>query len=68
MWVDFDGAEHPGEVLKVEGGGYLLCMIHTDPEWDYGRASARVMPEQVVAARITHVRPRTPDTAPDERT
>lgn len=49
--VSFDGGQFPGEVLKVETSGYVLCRIHTDPEWDFGRSSPRVMPEQVVAVR-----------------
>ncbi len=58
VWVDIDGATHPGEVVKDERDGFVICRIHTDPEHDYGAASARVMPEQIVAARTSHVRDR----------
>lgn len=54
--VDFDGAEFPGEILKVEQSGYVLCRVHVDPMWDFGSASSRVMPEQVVAVRRGRVR------------
>lgn len=58
--VDFngDGDWLPGEVLKVEASGYVLCRVHMDPAADYGRASPRVMPEQTVAVRIGRVKPR----------
>lgn len=58
VWVDFDGHEWPGAVEKVEHGGMIRCRVHTDPAWDFGRASARVMPEQTVAVRAGRVRPR----------
>lgn len=61
VWVDFEGNEWPGEVLKVERSGYIRCTIHTDPCWDFGSSSARVMPEQTVAVRSSHVRPREPE-------
>lgn len=54
--VTFEGAEFPGEVLKLEKSGYILCRVITDPEWDYGFASPRIMPEQVVAVRHGRVR------------
>ena len=58
--VDFegDGDWWPGEVLKMESSGYVRCKIHIDPLADFGRASARVMPEQTVAVRRSRVRPR----------
>lgn len=56
--VDFEGAEFPGEIIKPEHSGYILCKIHTDPCWDYGRGGSRIMPEQVVAVRVNRVRPR----------
>lgn len=67
VWVDFEGHEWAGIVLKVETSGYLLCRIHVDdPEWDFGSASGRVMPQQIVAVRSGHVRPRTePEPEPD---
>lgn len=55
--VEFEGAEFPGEVLKIEKSGYVLCRVLFDPEWDFGRASARVMPEQVVAVRQGRIKP-----------
>jgi hypothetical protein len=58
VWVDFDGAEWPGEVLKTENSGYVRCTIHVDPEWDFGFASARVMPVQTVAVWPSRLRPR----------
>ena len=42
--VDFEGHEWPGEVLRVENSGYVICNIHTDPLLDFGSSSARVMP------------------------
>jgi hypothetical protein len=55
--VELDGGEFPGEVLKTESSsGFVLCRIHTDPEWDFGVASPRVMPEQVVAVRTGNVK------------
>lgn len=57
VWVDFEGNEWPGEVLKVDGG-YVMCRVLLDPEWDFGRASARVMPEQTVAVQHRGVRER----------
>lgn len=55
--VSFDGGKFPGEVLKVEQhSDYVLCRIHTDPEWDFGRSSPRVMPEQIVAVRVTKLK------------
>lgn len=60
VWVDFEGAEWPGEVEKVENGGYIRCRVHfNDPAWDFGASSARIMPEQTVAVRSGHVRART---------
>lgn len=58
VWVDFEGNEWPGVVEKREPSGYIRCRIQVDPEWDFGRGGARVMPEQTVAVRSTHVRPR----------
>lgn len=59
VWVDFEGNEWPGEVLKVESSGYIRCQVHFhDPAWDFGAASPRVMPQQTVAVRATHVRRR----------
>lgn len=55
--VSLKGGEFPGEVLKVEGSGYVLCRIHSDPAWDFGGPSARVDPEQIVAVRMSAVRP-----------
>lgn len=42
--VDFAGAQFPGEVLKVEASGFVLCRIHN--------------PERVVAVRMGSVRKR----------
>jgi hypothetical protein len=55
--VTFEGGEFPGEVLKLESSGYVLCRIHPDPLWDFGSASSRVMPEQIVAVRKSAVQP-----------
>lgn len=59
VWVNFEDHEWPGEIIKIETSGYTLCRIHTDPQWDFGAASARVMPEQTIAARHTNIRKRT---------
>lgn len=56
VWVDFDGGTFRGEILKVENSGYLLCRMHTDPTWDFGRASSYVDPEQIVAVRNSRIR------------
>lgn len=57
VWVDFDDHEWPGEIEKIEHGGYIRCRVHiNDPLWDFGRASARVMPLQAVAVRASRVR------------
>lgn len=54
--VELDGGEFPGEILKLEKSGFVLCKIHPDPLHDFGAASPRVMPEQVVAVRMGAVR------------
>jgi hypothetical protein len=54
--VDFDGGTFVGEIVKAEHGGYVLAKIHVDPLHDFGRASARIDPEQVVAVRSGHVK------------
>jgi hypothetical protein len=58
--VDLAGDDEwwPGEVLKVETSGFVLCRVHVDPAWDFGGSSSRVMPEQTVAVRRNYVRPR----------
>jgi hypothetical protein len=58
VWVDLEDNEWPGEVIKVESSGYVLCKVHVDPAWDFGRASAHVDPEQIVAVRAKRLRPR----------
>lgn len=59
VWVEFEENEWPGVVERVENSGYIRCRVHFhDPVWDFGRASARVMPEQTVAVRQSRVRPR----------
>lgn len=59
VWVDFEGREWAGVVLKSERSGYVRCTIHVDDAaWDFGSAGARVMPQQTVAVRQSHVRPR----------
>jgi hypothetical protein len=54
--VKISGGVFRGEVLKTERSGFVVCRVHTDPEWDYGSSSARVMPEQIVAVRVNYVR------------
>jgi len=58
--VDLSGEDEwwPGEVLKVEHSGFVLCKVHVDPLADLGQSSARVMPEQVVAVRMGRLKPR----------
>lgn len=58
VWVEFEGQEHPGEVLKVERGGWVRCVILTDPSWDYGTISARLAPLSTVAVPSGRVRER----------
>lgn len=55
--VKFDGGKFHGEVLKVETSGYVLCKIHIDPEWDFGRVGPMLAPESIVAVRIGNLRP-----------
>ena len=58
VWVSIAGADFPGEVLKVEKSGFVMCKIHPDPLWDFGMATPRIDPEQTVAVRSKHVRER----------
>lgn len=59
VWVECEGREWPGEVEKIEHGGFIRCKVHfDDPSWDFGRGGASIMPEQTVAIRNTHVRTR----------
>ena len=59
VWVEIDGGCFPGEVVQCEHlSGFVTARIHTDPLWDFGRSSPHVMPEQIVAVRQAHVRPK----------
>ena len=44
--VELKGRDHPGEVIE-QRGGYVMCRVHLDPSWDYGRTTW-VDPEQTV--------------------
>lgn len=59
VWVDIDGTTHAGEVV-ADDHGWVICRIHTDPAWDYGRASPHVMPIQTAAVRNKYVTRREP--------
>jgi hypothetical protein len=52
--VDFEGKSHRGEVIR-HSGGYVMCQILTDPEWDYGKQSAVLTPESTVCVREARV-------------
>lgn len=56
--VDFAGEDEwwPGEVIRVEASGYVLCKVLIDSLWDFGSSSPRVAPEQTVAVRSGRVR------------
>lgn len=53
--VEFDGNAHNGHILKVEHGGWIRCVIHTDWAYDYGNITPRMAPHQTVLVRETHV-------------
>lgn len=53
--VEFEGREHSGEVVR-HTGGYVMCLIDIDPEWDYGSLSARLDPRSTVCVRESNVR------------
>ncbi|TXH48181.1 MAG: hypothetical protein E6Q97_25275 [Desulfurellales bacterium] len=53
--VTFDELDHPGEVLNTTGD-YVMCRIHTDPEWDYGAITSRLAPESTVMVPTRNVR------------
>lgn len=57
VWVDWDGTGllWPGEVLQANSSGYFLVRVHVDVEHDFGRASARIDPEQIVAVRPSRI-------------
>ena len=63
VWVDFDGGEFPGEVLKNEHG-WVMAVIRTDPTWDYGAASARVAIDQTVCVQTRSLRERQRENPP----
>lgn len=56
VWIEFDGEEHPGVVLKVEGHGWIRCEMMTDPAMDYGSGTERLAPVQTVAVHSGKLR------------
>lgn len=54
--VDFDGKEHRGEIVSVSKG-YVLAVIVTDPCWDYGTLSPRLVPHSTVCVPESRVKP-----------
>jgi heat shock protein HspQ len=53
--VEFQAKDHSGEVVR-HAGGYVMCLIDIDPEWDYGQQSARLDPRSTVCVREKYVR------------
>jgi len=53
--VDFDGAEHPGEVV-THRNGWVRARILIDPVFDYGSITPRLAPISEVCVRESHVR------------
>lgn len=53
--VDFEGRDHPGEVIR-QSNGYVMCTILTDPLWDYGSRSAVLGPTATVCVPDGRVR------------
>lgn len=53
--VDFDGAEHAGEVI-THRNGWIRARILIDPLGDYGSITPRLAPISEVCVRDTHVR------------
>lgn len=41
--IDFDGLEHPAEVLN-HSGGWVMAMMRPDPTADYGAGTSRLDP------------------------
>jgi hypothetical protein len=52
--VELKGRDHPGEVIE-QRGGYVMCRVHLDPSWDYGKTTW-VDPEQTVCRPESFVR------------
>ena len=53
--VDFDGIEHPGEVLW-QSRGWVVCVVQIDPDADYGRITPRLAPRSTVCVQEKRVR------------
>lgn len=45
---------HLGEVIQ-QSGGYVMCRIHIDPAWDYGKTDW-LDPEPIVCVKEGDVR------------
>lgn len=57
VWIDFEGQDHAGTVLKDEAGWVRAEML-VDSEWDYGGGGEKMAPMQTVAVRNCRVRVR----------
>lgn len=53
--VELKGRDHPAEVIDQKSG-YIMCRVHMDPEWDYGRTTWIDPGEQTVCVKQTNVR------------
>jgi hypothetical protein len=54
--VDFGGLDHRAEVVR-HSNGWVLAVIVIDPQWDYGRQGARLVPHSTVCVpekRVKH--------------
>ena len=59
VWVDFEGREWPGEVIRTDKGWVLAnILVADDPSWDFGSLSARMSPLSTVAVPAGRVRER----------
>ena len=54
--VDFKGHQTAGEIVAVyKSSGYVMCRIHIDPRWDYGRVGEDLDPEPYICVRQDRV-------------
>lgn len=54
--VNFDGVDHPGEIIIPPRNGWVRARILTDPDLDYGSITPRLAPISEVIVRETRVR------------
>ena len=54
--IDFKGVEVPGEVIR-ESNGWVMAVVHIDPETDWGRVGPELDPRSTVCVpekRVKH--------------